>query len=130
MGLSVTAGGALLAVQLIPLPSGSTFASPASLALVADDPAVVTVPDPADTTGTVFDVTAPATDTNASFNLNATGLAPSPTPGEAPVAITGTAQVTIVPAPPPSLPPAQSIGIVAAPALAGGIASVIAAAKG
>jgi hypothetical protein len=112
MSLSVTAGGALLAVQIIPLPAGSVLASPADLELTASDPLVEIVPDPNDTTGTIFDVTVPASDTNTSFTLNATGLAPNATPGGAPVPISGSAVVEIVqPAPPPPIP-ATSLGIV------------------
>ena len=110
MGLNITAGAAALLVQLIPLPSGSVFDSPADLELTADDPNVVIAPAPGDTTGTMFAVSTPASDTATSCNLDATGLAGG-------VQISGTALLTITPAtaPPPPPNPATSIGIVAAP---------------
>ena len=107
MGLSITAGLAPLLVQLVPLPSGSVFDSPANLALTCDDPNVVIAPADGDATGTLFNVSTPASDTATSANLNATGLAGG-------VQISGTAVLTIVPAPPPPPVPATSIGIVAA----------------
>ena len=110
MGLSITAGLGPLLVQLVPLPSGSQFDSPADLELTADDPNVLIAAAPGDTTGTLFNVSTPASDTATSFNLDATGLAGG-------VQISGTAPVTILPAttPPPPPNPATSIGIVAAP---------------
>lgn len=116
MGLNITAGAAALLVQLIPLPAGSVFDSPADLGLTADDPNVVIAENAADPSGTTFNVSTPASDTAASFNLNATGMAggvaikSDPTP------------VTITPAGPPPPPPpnpATSIGIVAASPAAG-----------
>lgn len=108
MGLSITAGAAALLVQLIPLPSGTVFDSPADLELTCDDPNVVIAENASDPTGTTFNVSTPATDTATSANLNATGLAGG-------VQVAGTAQLTILPAAPPPAPPATSIGIVAAP---------------
>ena len=119
--LIIVAGGAALLVQLIPLPSGTVFDSPADLELTADDPAVVVVPAPGDTTGTLFAVSAPASDTNTSCNLDATGLA-----GGVPIA--GTVNVPIQAAPPPPPTPATSIGIVAAPPAASAAAPQVAAA--
>ena len=109
MGLSITAGLGPLLVQLVPLPSGSQFDSPADLELTADDPNVVIAAAPGDTTGTLFNVSTPASDTATSFNLNATGLGGG-------ASISGTAPVTILPAttPPPPPNPATSIGIAAA----------------
>jgi hypothetical protein len=105
MSLGITAGGALLTVQLIPLPSGAVFDSPADLELTSDDPNVVIAANPTDTTGTLFDVSTPASDTATSANLDATGLAGG-------VQIEGTALLTITPA---AAQAATSIGIVAAP---------------
>ena len=104
MGLSIVAGGAALLVQLIPLPSGSVFDSPANLALTCDNAGVVVAPESGDTTGTMFNVSAPASVAPGTANLNATGLAGGQQ-------ITGTAPLTITAEAPP---PATSIGIVAA----------------
>lgn len=99
---SVQAGGPPAVIQLIPLPSGSVFDTPADLALTASDAAVQITPNPGDTTGTEFAVTVPASDTNTTFTLNATGLAGG-------VQITGSQVMTIIPAVTPPTP-ATSIG--------------------
>jgi hypothetical protein len=109
-GLNVLAGGPPLTIQLIPLPSGSQFDSPADLDPVIDDSNASIAPHPGDLTGTLFDVSTPASDTNTVINVDATGLAGGKQ-------ISGTAQISITPAstpPPPPPNPATSIGIVAA----------------
>lgn len=101
---SVQAGGPPAVVQFIPLPSGSVFFTPTSFAPTADDPAVVIVPNPGDTTGTEFQITVPASDTNTSFNLAVSGP-----DGAAGATISGTQPWAILPAvTPPVL--ATSIG--------------------
>lgn len=108
MGLNVTAGAAALLVQLVPLPSGTQFDSPADLELTCDDAAVTIAPQAGDTTGTLFTVTVQASDANTTALLDATGLAGGKQ-------ISGTATLTITPATPANPNPATSIGIVAAP---------------
>ena len=101
---SVQAGGAPAVVQFIPLPAGSVFFSPTSFTPTADDPNVVIVPNPGDTTGTEFQITVPATDTATGFNLAVSGP-----DGAAGATISGTQAWTITPAvTPPTL--ATSIG--------------------
>jgi hypothetical protein len=102
---SVQAGGAPAVVQFIPLPSGSVFATPASFVPTADDPAITFAPNPGDTTGTEFTVTAPASDTNTSFNLAVSG--PN---GASGATISGTQLWTIIPSVTPPPPAATSIG--------------------
>jgi hypothetical protein len=121
MGLSITAGGAALLAQLVPLPDGSVFDSPANLALACDDPNVVIAPG-GDAAGATFNVSTPASDTQASAHLNATGLAGG-------VQITGSALLTILPAVVPPPVPATSIGIIAAPAQSIGVTAAPAAAS-
>jgi hypothetical protein len=88
-------------IQLLPLPSGSQFDSPADLALTSTDSDVSIVPAPGDTTGTVFKVTQAAPSGDSSVVLDATGLAGG-------VAIGGT--VTLSEAAPANPSPATSIG--------------------
>jgi hypothetical protein len=108
---ALVAGGPPILVQLVPLPAGSIFASPADLELTADDPEIVIEPNPGDTTGSQFLVSAPESDPGTTFNLDATGLAPGANPGDPPVQISGTQQVTVAAvAPPPPPAPATSIG--------------------
>jgi hypothetical protein len=107
---ALTAGAPPITVTLVPLPPGSVFASPADLELTSDDPDVVIVEHPGDSTGTMFDVSTPATDTETEMHLDATGLAPNAVAGGAPVAIAGAILVTIAPAV-STAPPAQGIGI-------------------
>lgn len=90
---SVQAGGPPAVVQFIPLPSGSVFASPLSFAPTADDPSVVLAANPGDTTGTEWQITVPASDTNTSFNLAVTGPV-----GASGATISGTQAWTIIPA--------------------------------
>ena len=101
---SVQAGGAPAVVQFIPLPSGSSFFTPTSFVPVADDPAVQISPNPGDTTGTEFQITVPASDANAGFNLSVSGP-----DGAAGATINGTQAWKIIPA---VVPPnfATSIG--------------------
>jgi hypothetical protein len=103
--INLVPGGAVVPVQLVPLPSGSVFDSPADLVLTCDDSAVVIVPHPGDTTGSVFDVSAPASDLNTSANLDATALAGGKQ-------IAGSVAISIGGAPPPPPNAATSIGIV------------------
>lgn len=62
-------------IQLLPLPSGSQFDSPADLALTSTDSDVSIVPAPGDTTGTIFSVTQAAPSGDAGVVLDASGLA-------------------------------------------------------
>jgi hypothetical protein len=101
---SVQAGGAPAVVQFIPLPSGSVFATPLSFAPVADDSNVSIVPNPGDTTGTEFQITVPASDTAAGFNLSVSGPL-----GAGGASISGSQAWTIIPAVVVP-PPATSIG--------------------
>src|SRR5271170_7626116 len=90
---SVQAGGPPAVVQFIPLPSGSVFFAPTSFTPTSDDPNVVIVANPGDTTGTEFQITVPASDTATSFNLGVSGP-----DGASGATISGTQLWTIIPA--------------------------------
>ena len=110
---SLLAGGLPISIQLVPLPSGSIFATPADLELTADDSDVVIAPDTSDPSGASFLISIPASTAAPSFNLDATGLAPNNDPTQPPVSVSGTVEVTVTPAAPPPPPPgtgATSIG--------------------
>jgi hypothetical protein len=109
MSLGITAGGALLLVQVIPLPGGSILDSPPNIALTCDDSNVVIAAEAGDTTGTLFNVSTPATDTATSANLSATGLAGGQKISSGPIPL------AISPGAPPPPVFATSLGIVAAP---------------
>lgn len=97
-------GQGSFAVSLLPV--GSALPAGQALAVVytADDPAVVLTPS-ADGSSVVAAV--PASDTNASFNLTATGTAPALS---APIT-SGPVKVPILPVvpPPPPLPTALDL---------------------
>lgn len=109
---ALIAGAPPISVQLIPLPSGSVFATPADLELTSDDGDVVIAPDTTDLSGASFLVSIPASTLSTGGNLDATGLAPNADPTQTPVQVSGTIAFTVTPAviPPPPVVPATSIG--------------------
>lgn len=113
------APGSTAVLQILPLPAGTSLLPAPNLSLVADDPQAVIVPHvagvggiPADSTGTVFDVSIPVGDTQGSspagsppgFNLGASGP-----DGAGGATITGSQFMSIVGVTPPP-PSPTSLG--------------------
>lgn len=105
---TLVAGGGATVVTLLPLPSGSSFASPPNASITADDPNVVIEPNPGDTTGLVFAVSTPASDTATETNLTATAMSSSGSE------VSGSQEFAIQPAA-PVVTPATSVGFSAVP---------------